>query len=107
MTMEVKLFDLIVGFLFYSFFVTEQIVTLGMPNVSPTERVGKYVKPREWNALISDPDVVSNLQYYFSLSVTFHIRYILKLQHLWISDTEIILNPKLSELDCICELMYD
>lgn len=38
----------------------EQIVTLGMPSVSPIERVGKYIKPTEWNALISDPDVVSS-----------------------------------------------
>lgn len=30
-----------------------------MPTVSPTEKVGKYVSPREWNALISDPDTVS------------------------------------------------
>lgn len=37
-----------------------QIVTLGMPTVAPIERVGKYVKPREWNALISDPDTVSH-----------------------------------------------
>ncbi|VFQ80489.1 unnamed protein product [Cuscuta campestris] len=36
----------------------KEIVTLGMPSVSPIERVGKYVKPRDWNALISDPDVV-------------------------------------------------
>ncbi|XP_015877589.3 rhodanese-like domain-containing protein 7 [Ziziphus jujuba] len=36
----------------------KEIVTLGMPTVSPTERVGKYVSPREWNALISDPDTV-------------------------------------------------
>lgn len=38
-----------------------QIVTLGMPAVSPTERVGKYVSPRDWNALISDPNIVSIL----------------------------------------------
>lgn len=38
----------------------KQIVTLGMPIVSPTERVGKYVSPRDWNALISDPDTVSD-----------------------------------------------
>lgn len=37
-----------------------QIVTLGMPVISPVERVGQYVKPRDWNALISDPDTVSN-----------------------------------------------
>ncbi|RVX03058.1 Rhodanese-like domain-containing protein 7 [Vitis vinifera] len=36
----------------------KEIVSLGMPTVSPTERVGKYVSPRDWNALISDPDVV-------------------------------------------------
>ncbi|XP_062156134.1 rhodanese-like domain-containing protein 7 isoform X2 [Alnus glutinosa] len=36
----------------------KEIVTLGMPIVSPTERVGKYVSPRDWNALISDPDTV-------------------------------------------------
>ncbi|CAH9121548.1 unnamed protein product [Cuscuta epithymum] len=29
-----------------------------MPSVSPIERVGKYVKPKDWNALISNPDVV-------------------------------------------------
>ncbi|CAN1311417.1 Rhodanese-like domain-containing protein 7, partial [Linum perenne] len=36
----------------------KEIVTLGMPTVSPIEKVGKYVKPREWNSLISDPDTV-------------------------------------------------
>ncbi|KAF3433260.1 hypothetical protein FNV43_RR24362 [Rhamnella rubrinervis] len=36
----------------------KEIVTLGMPTVSPTERVGKYVSPRDWNTLISDPDTV-------------------------------------------------
>nr|GMC65707.1 rhodanese-like domain-containing protein 7 [Ipomoea batatas] len=36
----------------------KEIVTLGMPSVSPIERVGKYIKPKDWNALISDPDVV-------------------------------------------------
>jgi hypothetical protein len=25
----------------------------------PTKMVGKYVKPKDWNALISDPDTVS------------------------------------------------
>lgn len=37
-----------------------QIVTLGMPTVSPIERVGKYIGPEEWNALISNPDTVSS-----------------------------------------------
>ncbi|KAF2305782.1 hypothetical protein GH714_008173 [Hevea brasiliensis] len=36
----------------------KEIVTLGMPSVSPIERVGKYVNPKEWNALIDDPDTV-------------------------------------------------
>ncbi|KAK6155992.1 hypothetical protein DH2020_010240 [Rehmannia glutinosa] len=36
----------------------KEIVTLGMPSVSPIERVGKYVSPQEWNELISDPDTV-------------------------------------------------
>lgn len=36
----------------------KEIVTLGVPGVSPTKKVGTYVKPEDWNALISDPDVV-------------------------------------------------
>ncbi|KAM1231668.1 hypothetical protein ACFX13_042363 [Malus domestica] len=36
----------------------KEIVSLGMPDVSPMEKVGKYVSPRDWNALISDPDTV-------------------------------------------------
>jgi UPF0176 protein len=36
----------------------KEIVTLGVPGVSPTNKVGTYVKPEDWNALISDPDVV-------------------------------------------------
>ncbi|KAL3524071.1 hypothetical protein ACH5RR_016905 [Cinchona calisaya] len=36
----------------------KEIVTLGMPSVSPIERVGEYVSPRDWNALVCDPDVV-------------------------------------------------
>ena len=35
-----------------------EIVTLGVPGVSPTLMVGEYVKPENWNALISDPEVV-------------------------------------------------
>lgn len=35
-----------------------EIVTLGVPGVSPTKQVGKYLKPQEWNALLEDPDVV-------------------------------------------------
>jgi len=36
----------------------KEIVTLGMPGVSPTKKVGTYVKPEDWNALISDSDVI-------------------------------------------------
>ena len=36
----------------------KEIVTLGVPGISPIHRAGTYVKPADWNALISDPDVV-------------------------------------------------
>jgi len=36
----------------------KEIVTFGDPGVMPTKMVGKYVKPKDWNALISDPDTV-------------------------------------------------
>ncbi len=35
-----------------------EIVTMGQPDVDPLARVGNYVDPAEWNALISDPDTV-------------------------------------------------
>lgn len=35
----------------------KEIVTLGLPEVDPSDRVGTYVSPQEWNALISDPEV--------------------------------------------------
>ena len=35
-----------------------EIVTLGVPGINPTGMAGVYVKPEDWNALISDPDVV-------------------------------------------------
>ena len=35
-----------------------EIVTMGLPDVDPTARVGHYVAPQDWNALIADPDVV-------------------------------------------------
>ncbi|XP_057437564.1 rhodanese-like domain-containing protein 7 [Lotus japonicus] len=34
----------------------KEIVTLGMPAVSPIEKVGNYVSPKDWNDLISDRD---------------------------------------------------
>lgn len=36
----------------------KEIVTLALPEVDPNERVGTYVNPKDWNALISDPEVV-------------------------------------------------
>jgi len=36
----------------------KEIVTMGVPGINPTQIVGTYVKPSEWNDLISDPDVV-------------------------------------------------
>src|SRR5450756_2207077 len=36
----------------------KEIVTMGVPGIDPTELVGQYVKPEDWNALISDPDVL-------------------------------------------------
>ena len=36
----------------------KEIVTMGVPGISPTHMAGTYVKPKDWNALISDPDVV-------------------------------------------------
>ncbi|MFZ1812849.1 MAG: rhodanese-related sulfurtransferase [Rhizobiaceae bacterium] len=35
-----------------------EIVTMGVPGIDPTKDAGAYVQPREWNALISDPDTV-------------------------------------------------
>ncbi len=34
-----------------------EIVTMGQPDVDPKARVGHYVDPTDWNALIADPDV--------------------------------------------------
>jgi len=35
-----------------------EIVTMGVEGIDPKQVVGTYVKPEDWNALISDPDVV-------------------------------------------------
>ncbi|KFE34772.1 rhodanese-related sulfurtransferase [Thioclava atlantica] len=35
-----------------------EIVTMGQPDVDPRARVGHYVEPKDWNALISAPDTV-------------------------------------------------
>jgi len=36
----------------------KEIVTMGVPGIDPSEQAGMYVKPEDWNALISDPDVL-------------------------------------------------
>ena len=36
----------------------KEIVTIGDLSVDPTARVGTYVEPAHWNALIADPDVM-------------------------------------------------
>ncbi|WP_166372836.1 rhodanese-related sulfurtransferase [Psychromonas sp. SA13A] len=36
----------------------KEIVTLGVEGIDPNRVVGTYVKPKDWNALISDPEVL-------------------------------------------------
>ncbi|MGL5115205.1 MAG: rhodanese-related sulfurtransferase [Beijerinckiaceae bacterium] len=36
----------------------KEIVAIGDPTVDPTREVGRYVAPKDWNALISDPEVL-------------------------------------------------
>ena len=36
----------------------KEIVTMGLAQIDPTHSVGTYVKPKDWNELINDPDVV-------------------------------------------------
>ena len=36
----------------------KEIVTMGVEDIDPLQSVGRYVKPSEWNALISDPEVI-------------------------------------------------
>lgn len=36
----------------------KEIVTLGEPDLDPAANAGTYVEPADWNALITDPDVV-------------------------------------------------
>jgi UPF0176 protein len=35
-----------------------EIVTLGVPVADPSQQVGTYVEPQDWNALIADPEVL-------------------------------------------------
>jgi UPF0176 protein len=36
----------------------KEIVTMGVQGIDPKRIVGTYVNPKDWNALISDPDVI-------------------------------------------------
>lgn len=36
----------------------KEIVTMGVEDIDPNHIVGTYVPPKEWNALIEDPDVI-------------------------------------------------
>lgn len=38
--------------------IKKEIVTLNAPEANPSERVGTYVEPKDWNDLISNPDVL-------------------------------------------------
>ncbi len=35
----------------------KEIVTMGLPEIDPSEQVGTYVSPQEWNRIIQDPEV--------------------------------------------------
>ena len=36
----------------------KEIVTMGCPDIYPSQNAGTYVEPQDWNALISDPDTL-------------------------------------------------
>ena len=36
----------------------KEIVTMGVEGIDPVQSVGTYVKPQQWNDLISDPEVL-------------------------------------------------
>ena len=36
----------------------KEIVTMGLSEVDPNHSVGTYIKPKDWNNLINDPDVI-------------------------------------------------
>ncbi|KAJ7284264.1 hypothetical protein O6H91_Y342100 [Diphasiastrum complanatum] len=38
--------------------VKEEIVPLGLKGIDPSKQVGKYVKPKDWNTLICDPETI-------------------------------------------------
>ncbi|ALN73016.1 rhodanese-related sulfurtransferase [Aureimonas sp. AU20] len=38
--------------------IRPEIITMRAPEADPTKQVGTYVEPKDWNALLADPDVV-------------------------------------------------
>ncbi|NCT40552.1 MAG: rhodanese-related sulfurtransferase [Alphaproteobacteria bacterium] len=36
----------------------KELITLRKPEANPSEKVGEYVEPKDWNALINDPEVL-------------------------------------------------
>lgn len=36
----------------------KEIVTMGVEGIDPNRKVGTHIKPKDWNAVISDPDVL-------------------------------------------------
>ncbi len=38
--------------------IKKEIVTIGKPDVNPSQKVGTYVKPSDWNQVIADPDTI-------------------------------------------------
>lgn len=51
-------YDEAIPFLRMKVKLKKEIVTMGVPGVDPLHLVGSYVEPKDWNELISDPDVV-------------------------------------------------
>lgn len=47
-----------IPFLRYKVRMKREIVTLKQPQADPTKIVGTYVEPKDWNELISDPEVI-------------------------------------------------
>lgn len=51
-------FDEVMPFYRMKVKLKREIVTMGVEGIDPRQVVGTYVAPKDWNALISDPDVV-------------------------------------------------
>jgi UPF0176 protein len=46
------------GFYRFKVRIKREIVTMGIPQVKPAERVGTYVAPHAWDALVRDPETL-------------------------------------------------